>query len=318
MEQELVKKARVDIEHFNSVVEPQKRKELHQAIAREKEGIKRNYVGEYDQLSERLKFVSSKEENAKKNHQQKMNALTNSYHRKLSDQGLDENDLRQADVRIRSAEQQYNKVKGYETILSEYATWKKNEYEDKQTYIKDLNETTKHISEGNYNLTKLKDMVSQIRTELRRKNDSMRDQITELERKIDTLNTQFKEITQLMDSDVLVSKVTIPEYINHENFIRNLKMSKETHTKQMSQLRTQVNSSKALLRRYEAFSLFKLFEEKIESLVQPSDALLMINTMSIIESIIDHDLPKKHDAVTNIFRNKSAQLRNYIQEILNG
>lgn len=317
MEQELVKKARVDIEHFNSVVEPQKRKELHQAIAREKEGIKRNYVGEYDQLSERLKFVSSKEENAKKNHQQKMNALTNSYHRKLSDQGLDENDLRQADVRIRSAEQQYNKVKGYETILSEYATWKKNEYEYKQTYIKDLNETAKHISEGNYNLTKLKDMVSQIRTELRRKNDSMRDQITELERKIDTLNTQFKEITQLMDSDVLVSKVTIPEYINHENFIRNLKMSKETHTKQMSQLRTQVNSSKALLRRYEAFSLFKLFEEKIESLVQPSDALLMINTMSIIESIIDHDLPKKHDAVTNIFRNKSAQLRNYIQEILN-
>lgn len=317
MEQEFVKKTRANIEYFNHVVEPQKRKDLHQAIAREKEGIKKKYRSEYDQLNERLKFIGSKEENAKKNHQQKMNALTNSYHRKLSDQGLDENDLREADIRIRSAEQQFNKVKGYETILSEYSTWKKNEYEHKQSYIQDLNETTKHISEGNYNLTKLKDMLSQIRTELRRKHDLMREQITELVRKIDALNIQFKEITQLMESDILVSKVTIPEYINHENFIQNLKMVKEAHTQHMSQLRTQVNSSKALLRRYEAFSLFKLFEEKMESLVKPSDALLMINTMSIIENIIDHDLPKKHDAVTNIFRNKSAQLRNYIQEILN-
>ncbi len=55
----------------------------------------------------------------------------------------------------------------------------------------------------------------------------------------------------------------------------------------------------------------------MESMGTTSETMNTINSMSTIESIMDYDLPKKHDAVTNIFRNKSAQLRNYIQEILN-
>lgn len=47
-----------------------------------------------------------------------------------------------------------------------------------------------------------------------------------------------------------------------------------------------------------------------------SETMNTINSMSTI-NIMDYDLPKKHDAVTNIFRNKSARFSNYIQEILN-
>lgn len=317
LEQEAVKNAKCAIETFNSQIEPQKRTEVRQALSREKDGITKDYVSENEQLSQRLAFISKKEEKAKISHQQRVDDLNEKYHRKLSDKGLDIEDIRRADARIKEAQRYYDKVKSYEPILSEYATWKKNDYEHKQTFIRDLNETVKLISEYKYKLTTLENQHTQKRVELRLKTDSMAAEINDLNGKVDELSVHAKDLGNMIESDIPLTEIPIPDCVNYDSFKSNIVLAIETHNTQLSELRTQTNISKSLLRRYEAFSLFKLFEEKMESLDNPSDAMRLIHTMSIIESIINDELPKKHDAVTNIFRNKSAQLRNYIQEILN-
>ncbi|WP_180111401.1 ATP-binding protein [Acinetobacter sp. YH12098] len=317
IEQEAVNRAKYELQTFNNQIEPKKRGELRSANMLEKNGLKESYDASYADLRIKLDLIATKEKQLESSYQAKMDDLTNLYHSKLREQGVDENILKQAEMKIKAAIAQHTKVKGYESILAEYDMWKKNHYQYKQNHIEDMNQALKLVSEYSHNLSKLESELEQVRTSLRTRVDNLEASAQDFREKIKKLDKQGREIENLFDDDILLVEVDRPEFLSFDSFSRDLGTLADTQKKQIYQLRLQTNASKALLRKYEAFSLFKLFEEKMESMGTTSETMNTINSMSTIESIMDYDLPKKHDAVTNIFRNKSAQLRNYIQEILN-
>ncbi len=121
----------------------------------------------------KLDLIATKEKQLESSYQAKMDDLTNLYHSKLREQGVDENILKQAEMKIKAAIAQHTKVKGYESILAEYDMWKKNHYQYKQNHIEDMNQALKLVSEYSHNLSKLESELEQVRTSLRTRVDNL-------------------------------------------------------------------------------------------------------------------------------------------------
>ncbi len=98
---------------------------LRSANMLEKNGLKESYDASYADLRIKLDLIATKEKQLESSYQAKMDDLTNLYHSKLREQGVDENILKQAEMKIKAAIAQHTKVKGYESILAEYDMWKK-------------------------------------------------------------------------------------------------------------------------------------------------------------------------------------------------
>ena len=127
----------------------------------EKNGLKESYDASYADLRIKLDLIATKEKQLESSYQAKMDDLTNLYHSKLREQGVDENILKQAEMKIKAAIAQHTKVKGYESILAEYDMWKKNHYQYKQNHIEDMNQALKLVSEYSHNLSKLESELEQ-------------------------------------------------------------------------------------------------------------------------------------------------------------